>query len=252
MKYAIITGTSRGLGASIAALLLKQGVHVIGVSRNKNTKLENLAIENNVSYQHYTCDLSHVEKVERVFSIISNQCNRSEITAIYLIHNAGTVNPINTADQYTSEAITAHVNVNLIAPMVASSIVLKELKKFNLPLINVYVTSGTADRSVYGWSAYSATKAGINRFAKTVALEQSQLDDDNKVMIFDPSIMDTEMQQEIRSSSKDAFQDVTQFQQYKQENKLRSTDTVAQVLINILMEPNKIENGGYYSVKDVL
>ncbi|MFB1051129.1 (S)-benzoin forming benzil reductase [Paraliobacillus sp. JSM ZJ581] len=252
MKYAVITGTSKGLGASIAVLLLKQGVHVIGVSRNKDKKLEKVAQENNVTYQHYTCDLANVEKMDKIFSIIASQFIRKKISMIYLIHNAGTVNPINTAENYIPEAITSHVHVNLIAPMIASSLFLNVAKTSNTPLINVFVTSGAANRSVYGWSAYSATKAGINRYAKTIALEQDMLETNSKVMIFDPSIMDTEMQTEIRSSSKEAFQDVEQFQQYKQENKLRSTNTVAKVLIDILLAPERIENGGYYSVKDIL
>ncbi|CQR47070.1 Benzil reductase ((S)-benzoin forming) [Paraliobacillus sp. PM-2] len=252
MKYAVITGTSRGLGASIAALFLKQGVNVIGISRNENNELANLADENNVTYQHYTCHLANVEKVDKVFSIISDQLVRKQTSCIYFIHNAGTVNPINTAENYTAEAIDSHVHVNLIAPMIASSIFLKAVKKCNIPLINVYVTSGAANRSVYGWSAYSATKAGLNRYARTLALEQEELNTNSKAIIFDPSIMDTGMQNEIRSTSKEAFQDVEQFQQYKREDQLRNTNTVAEVLIDILIEPAVIENGKYYSVKDIL
>lgn len=248
----MITGTSRGLGEGVAKLLLQQGIPVFGIARNENQTLAMVAVQNESTYHHYSCNLANVEQVDKIFSIIANQLFTNQTSCVYLIHNASTVNPIDTADQHTPEAIDSHVHVNLIAPMAATSIFLKAANKANIPLINVYVTSGAADRSVYGWSLYSSSKAGLNRYAAAVAFEQEQLNTKHKAIIFDPSIMDTRMQQEIRSSSVQAFQDVEQFKQYKRKNQLRDTDQVAQVLVNTLMDTVTIENGKCYSVKEAL
>ncbi|WP_079709083.1 SDR family NAD(P)-dependent oxidoreductase [Paraliobacillus ryukyuensis] len=252
MNYVVITGTSRGLGASLAKLFLEQGFHVVGVARNENKALVQIAQEQGVTYHHYTCHLDDTEQVDKVFSIIANQLFNQQTSIVYFIHNAGTVNPIDTIDKHIPEAINKHVHVNLIAPMIGSSIFLMAANKTEIPLINVYVTSGAAERSVYGWGAYSATKAGLNRYASTVALEQKELGTPHKAIIFDPSIMDTDMQKEIRSSSESSFQDVEQFKAYKRENNLRSTDKVAQVLVDQLSNSSTIENGKYYSVKNLL
>ncbi|GGM25657.1 short-chain dehydrogenase [Paraliobacillus quinghaiensis] len=252
MKYAVITGTSRGLGESIAKLLMQQGIHVIGVARHANKSLKKLAQETTGSYQDYACNLANGEETEKIFSIIADQLFKKQTDIVYLIHNAGTVNPINTADKHTVESLNSHVHVNLIAPMITTGVFLKKANKTKIPLIVTSVTSGAADRSVYGWSAYCGTKAGLNRYTTSVALEQDQLATSNKVILFDPSIMDTDMQEEIRSTSKEAFQDVDKFQKYKEEDSLRDTDTVANVLVDILMDSENVVNGEYYSVKDVL
>ena len=51
MRYALVTGTSRGLGESIANFLLESDVHVIGVSRTENLKLQKKAKELNMKYE---------------------------------------------------------------------------------------------------------------------------------------------------------------------------------------------------------
>ncbi len=252
MKYAVITGTSRGLGASLAKLCMEQGMHVFGVSRQTDITLEKVANNTSGTYEHHACNLANVEEVEKVFTTIADQVFTKETTYVYLIHNAGIVNPIDTSDKHTIEAINTHTHVNLIAPMITTSLFLGKAIQTDVPLIIANVTSGAADRSVYGWSAYSASKAGLNRYTESVALEQEQLQTKNKVILFDPSIMDTDMQGEIRSSSKEAFKDVEQFKQYKNDNKLRDTDTVAKVLTSVLFNPEDVINGKYYSVKDFL
>ncbi|WP_117161528.1 (S)-benzoin forming benzil reductase [Paraliobacillus sp. X-1268] len=252
MKYAVITGTSRGLGASLAKLCIEQGMHVFGISRKMDSSLKKMTESLPGTYEHHACNLANAEQVEKVFSTIAEQLFKRKTAYVYLIHNAGVVNPIATSDKHTMEAINSHMHVNLIAPMITTSLFLNKAQKTDIPLIIATVTSGAADRSVYGWSAYSASKAGLNRFTESVALEQAQLKTKNKVILFDPSIMDTEMQSEIRSSSKEAFQDVEQFKQYKTENQLRNTDAVAEVLTSILFKPEQVINGKYYSVKDFL
>src|SRR5690625_7485868 len=65
MKYAIVTGVSRGLGLSIATHLLTNKIHVIGLSRQKNATLEAIAEENQVDYTHYSCDLADIQAIDK-------------------------------------------------------------------------------------------------------------------------------------------------------------------------------------------
>ena len=53
MKYAVITGASRGLGASAAQRLMAEGIHVISVSRTENIDLKQTAAETESGYLHY-------------------------------------------------------------------------------------------------------------------------------------------------------------------------------------------------------
>ncbi|MBM7571416.1 (S)-benzoin forming benzil reductase [Aquibacillus albus] len=252
MEYAIVTGASRGLGESIAKLLMQQGIHVISVARKANIVLEQTAQENKVTYQHETCDLSNINQLEKVFQHIAEHVFSGKTDSVYLINNAAMVEPIERSGHHNLNDLQKHVNVNLLAPMASSSLFIQKANESGMKLVIANVTSGAAERSVYGWSAYCSTKAGLNRFTETVALEQDELGTMNKVFLFNPGIMDTKMQDEIRSSSSDAFKDVETFKQYKTEKSLRDTDVVAKVLIDVLKQGDAIQNGKNYSVKEFL
>ena len=252
-NIAVITGVSRGLGESIAKLFLESGVSVIGISRAENKKLPKIAEENNQLYNHFSCDLSDIVQLEKTIDAIHEtiRLQEEQIETIYLLNNAGVVHPINQAKNIKSDELVTHVTINTIAPMVLTNKFLKNQTEHQLPLIVANVSSGAAERGVYGWSAYSSTKASINMYTETVALEQEQLGTENKIIAFSPGIMDTEMQTEIRSSKADEFAEVERFKDYKISNTLRHTDIVAGVLIDIITDEGVL-NGKIYNVKDYI
>lgn len=252
MKYAIVTGTSRGLGASIAELLLKSGVNVIGIARNQNQHLNQIANKSQSNYQHFTCNLADVDHLDRVIEKVNDQVFKKDTELVYLINNAAVVGPIDIATKYTIEAVQAHMQLNLIAPMITTALVLRRAKHCGVKTIVTNISSGASDRSTYGWSAYGSSKAGLNRYTETVALEQKELNTDHKVILFDPSIMDTNMQDDIRSANPAEFRDVDQFKQYKSNNQLSQSSDVAKVLVDILLDHEKVVNGKYYRIKDYL
>ncbi|MFZ3577342.1 (S)-benzoin forming benzil reductase [Virgibacillus sp. DJP39] len=250
MKYAIITGTSRGLGESIAKYLLESGIHVIGIARTDSTELANYAKSNNVTFTHFTCDLSNVVEIENTFEKIKNEVFTDNLTTLYLVNNAAVLDPIDPSMIIKSNDLAYHMQVNSIAPMVLTNLFLKESTETEVTMIGVTITSGAAERPIYGWSAYCSSKASINRYTETVALEQEELKTGNKVIAFSPGIMDTEMQEKIRSTSKQSFIDVNTFIAYKKDNKLKGTDAVAGILVDILNDEGSIENGKIYNVSD--
>ncbi|GAA0300611.1 benzil reductase ((S)-benzoin forming) [Gracilibacillus halotolerans] len=250
MKYAVVTGTSKGLGESIAKLLMQASFHVIGIARNGNKQLENADYPG--AYTHFAGDLSNIEQTTEVFNqIIKNLKQQKNIESLHLVQNAALIHPIEQAGKQEPTLIEKHMRVNLVTPMMITNQWLDAWRDSSFPLVMVNVTSGAADRNVYGWTAYGASKAGLNRYTRTVALEQEELQTGNKVFLFDPSIMDTDMQGEIRSSEPSQFIEVEQFKNYKTNNKLRSTDVVAKVLVDRLLDEENIKNGEYYSVKDI-
>lgn len=252
MQYAIVTGESRGLGKSIATLLLKEGINVIGISRTGNNELVTLAEEYQVKYEHYYCDLANTEMLEKTASSISELLFTNNVSKIYIINNAGVLQPIDQARNINAQDLSHHVQVNTIAPMVLLNLFLRKATNNKVPLIGVIVTSGAAERPIYGWSAYCSTKASINIYTETVALEQDVQKTGNKVIAFNPGTMDTNMQEQIRASTTEEFTQVEDFRLLKENNQLRDTKTVGKVLVNILMCEETIRNGKIYSVGDYL
>ncbi|WP_067724963.1 (S)-benzoin forming benzil reductase [Oceanobacillus damuensis] len=251
MKYAIVTGASKGLGESIAKLFLETGVNVIGLSRSTNDHLSAIARENNTTYKHISCDLADIAVLEQTCKEISEAVFLENPTAVYLVNNAGIVEPIEQSMHIKPNDLLTHVHVNSVAPMVLTNYFLNESTEKGVPLIGANITSGAAESPMYGWSAYCSTKASMNMYTKTAALEQEELSTDNKIIAFSPGIMDTEMQKKIRSSSKAEFAEVEKFKGYKQNNLLKDTDLVGGVLVDIITSDD-IQNGKIYYAREYL
>ncbi|MFD5849449.1 MULTISPECIES: (S)-benzoin forming benzil reductase [Cytobacillus] len=248
MKLAIITGASKGLGASIAERMIIEGTGIISVSRTENPELAKLAAENQVFFAQYFCNLSSPDELESAFSELTALLQEKQPETLYVFNNAGVIDPIGTAGNLDHAALIQNAHVNLIAPIMISNILLREVSS-EMTIVNI--TSGAAERPIQGWSAYCSTKAGINMFTETAALELQTAGSSHKVIAFSPGVMDTAMQGTIRSSAKEAFHDLEKFQAYKEKGMLRDTETVANALVDLLLQ-KEIESGKVYYVNDLI
>jgi len=254
MDYAVVTGTSRGLGEACAKLLLESGIHVLGVSRQGNPLLERYAKENKAEYRHYECNLADIALLDStVKEIVTYLFSEEKANNLYLINNAATLSPINQAVELRDAGeITRHMQVNLASPMTLMNTLLYESEKRDTPFIGINITSGASRRPIYGFSAYCSAKAGLDMYTKTVATELETIGSNNKVVGFSPGIMDTEMQEQIRSSSVEAFYEVEKFREYKRQDLLKRSEEVSGILVDILTDPGNADNGRIYDVNDYL
>src|SRR5690625_1679604 len=108
MRYALVTGTSRGLGESIANFLLESDVHVIGVSRSTNSKLQTKAKELNMNYYDLSFDLTNVNEVKEMINQAKEILTQDNVTTIYIVNNAGILEPMDQAKEIDSEKLIKH------------------------------------------------------------------------------------------------------------------------------------------------
>jgi len=254
MDYAVVTGTSRGLGEACAKQLLESGIHVLGLSRTGSPLLERFAKENKVEYKHFECNLADLAALENtVEEIVSYLFTEEKLSNLYLINNAATLSPINQAVELrNAPEIARHMQVNLTSPMTLMNTLLYEAQKQDIPFVGINITSGASRRPIYGFSAYCSAKAGLDMYTRTVAAELETVGSDNKVVGFSPGVMDTEMQEQIRSSSVEAFHEVEKFKDYKRQDLLKRTEEVSGILVDILTDPGNVDNGKIYDVNDYL
>src|SRR5690625_1455336 len=252
MKYAIVTGVSKGLGLSIATHLLTNKIHVIGISRHKDATLQAIAEENQVDYNHYPCDLADISAIDKTCEEISTYIFAQDVQMVYLINNAGVLHPIKQSMNTTSAEIATHMQINTIAPMVMTNYFLQKGTEVDVPLYCATITSGAGERPINGWSAYCSSKASMNMYTQTVGLEQGELQTGNKIIAFSPGVMDTNMQGEIRASHYDDFIDVDQFKAYHKNDQLLDPNVVANVFVDLLLNEAPLENGMIYYAKDFL
>jgi len=251
MKYFIITGTSKGLGFSAAKQLITKGHTIFCISRKQNNELKNMAAAEEVNLYYFSCDLQKPEEIERVVDKIFTAIDFSDAEGIYLVNNAGVVDPIKPVGKASTSELITNVRVNLLAPMVLSDLFIRNTISIPTNKVIVNVSSGAANRPVYGWSSYCSTKAGIDMFTRTAGLEQTNEQYPVTVISFSPGVMDTDMQSTIRQSDKDDFTDVDEFIRYNEKGMLRSTEYVAETLIALLFH-KQLENGEIYDIKQLL
>ncbi len=231
---------------------LESGINVVGISRTDNTKLYAYAKENNADYNYVACDLSEKASIQKAMEGLDETLFKdNSVSKVYLINNAGLVDPIDRAENIEIDDLMRQVHVNTVAPMILTNHFLEKASENNVQLIAAIVTSGAAVKPKYGWSVYCSTKASMNMYTQTVALEQMEQETEHAIIAFSPGVMDTGMQKTIRASSEGAFKDVESFRALKENNQLKDADIIGGVLIDILMDEH-LENGKIYDVREYI
>jgi len=235
MKYCIITGTSRGIGESLAKQLLDESHHLFCISRTVNHDLIKLSEKANNAITYFPFDLNKISEIdqlfEKMFSIIRQN---PQVDAIYLINNAGMLSPVAPIERCSTASVIENVTINLLAPMTMTSHFIKHTQGMNVDKRIMNISSASAKYLMPSQSCYSTSKAGLDSFTKSINLEQTGNEYPVKIASVYPGMIDTQMQAEIRSANVENFPYVGQFIQIAQEGKLQTAAYTAGKLIDIL------------------
>ena len=164
-KVAIITGSSRGIGKSIASKLLSYGCKVVLISR----KLEDLLkVKNELKSENvicYECDINSQSDFKKITNKVINLWGSLDI----LINNAGI-----TADKLLLRMNESDwdnvININLkgcynTIKVVSNFMIRKKQGK----IINISSVIGQIGNS--GQANYAASKSGIEGLTRSLAVE---------------------------------------------------------------------------------
>lgn len=231
MNYYYITGTSRGIGKSIAELLLKDESNiVIGMSRNRSI--------NHKRYRHIVMDMNMIEAVQ---AYQFEQYEDAE--KIVLINNSGVLGEVNHIGKIGSQRMVEAFNVNLLSPTILINSFMKTHASNNAEKIIINISSGAASHTVNSWSTYCSSKAGLEMFARVLEGELEEAGNTKtKIFSIAPGIIDTEMQSEIRAVPDENFSNKKKFVSLKESNQLTSPEEVANNLLDVIQNPEKYPN----------
>ena len=184
MKTALITGASRGIGNAIALHLKKEGYRVLGTATSSvgASKLEEEGIEGLV------LDLNSIESKEQFWE----QVEEKEIQISVLVNNAG-ITRDNIVLRMSEDEWQDIMNVNLNGAFYLSKKVLKMMLKLKWGRI-INITSTSASIGNKGQSNYSAAKAGVEAFTKSLAREVGSRN--ITINSIAPGFIDTDMTQQ--------------------------------------------------------
>lgn len=219
-KIVIITGANRGLGKAFVDLVLKDtDTLVISLSRSLNEDHESFDSSKLVLVK---TDLS--KPFSHDISYVLDKFLKPE-TILYFINNAGVILPINKVGAFKEEEIAHSVLVNVQYPVNLINFILNKYSSNKIVLVNI--SSGAAINPVASWAMYGASKAFMQQFFNVLA-EENKENNNLEIFQFNPGVMDTAMQNEIRSKE---FSRQDYFKQLKEENKLILPEDAAEKIL---------------------
>ena len=210
----IVTGTSSGVGKSLKDLLIKKNLFDQQVFHSRVSSSEDQENERNKFITGDLENFSHrwYENIDLI-----------EFSTIVFINNAAVIEPIGKFKNMSLELLQQSMAVNILSPTLLSQhLVNHKQNKANLIIFNI--SSGASSHPVDGWSAYCSTKSAIRMMLDVVCLENEEV----SVYHHDPGIVDTKMQQKIRSSDKSQMSNI----QYFKNAKLLSAKEAAERIID--------------------
>lgn len=169
-KTVVVTGASGGMGAGIAATLIKKhNCTVIGVARSEPKMLKFIdelgeAYASKFSYKLF--DVSVKENWES----FAEELNANGTKVDILINNAGILPKFKRFDRYSYEEIERAMNINFYSCIYSTKTLLPMLLESSSPAI-INIDSSAALMTLAGTSMYSASKAALKGFTEALRVE---------------------------------------------------------------------------------
>ncbi len=227
MNVFYITGTSSGLGMALAEELLKnEDNHVVGISRN--------------------CELSHPNYVHKQVDLTDEVStgkvrfgDHFKADKVFLINNAGTLGEIGYHGELDVSELADAYKLNLVAPAILINNFLNAYKDKEAEKIILNISSGASVAPYPGWGMYCATKAGLNMLTEVVK-EEAEINDIKafSIQAIAPGIVESPMQEKIRSTPKEKFDMVERFIEMKETGLLQTPEETAKMLVGHINSSN--------------
>ena len=167
-KVALVTGATRGIGKQIALCLAKEGYDIALNYRSENEELTNTKneLENlGIKVLPVQGDVSNYEDCERFVKEIIENLGQIDV----LVNNAGITKDM-LLMRMKKEDFEQVIDVNLVGTFnVTKNVINYMLKAKSGRIINISSVVGVSGNA--GQTNYSASKAGIIGFSKSLAKE---------------------------------------------------------------------------------
>ena len=166
-KSILITGSSDGIGKSLAIEFSKLGANIILLGRNseKLDEVYDLLDHSHVSQKHLILEadlaLLSNEAAQEIFIAISQEFEVLD----GIIHNAALLGTMSSLEDYDLSTWDEVMKVNLRAPFILTKTLKVMLENASLPRL-IFTSSGVANKGRSFWGAYSVSKFGIKGLAE--------------------------------------------------------------------------------------
>jgi 3-oxoacyl-[acyl-carrier protein] reductase len=173
MQNVIVTGGSRGLGLAMARTLAAGGYRIIALARGSTDDLmaasRAAADSGRGAIEFRACDLSDLGQIGPLVKAL-----RADFGPIYgLVNNAG-LGTGGVLSNMRDQDIQRLIQLNTVSPILLSKYVVRSMMAHREGRI-INIASIVAATGYSGLSVYSATKASLIGFTRSLAREVGQL-----------------------------------------------------------------------------
>lgn len=250
MKTYIITGTTRGIGHALVGELAGDDATLFCLSRS-GTNLEGIDAGSGQIID-VPVDLADIAALDDVLAGVLERVDLAAADGLYLVNNAGVIEPVAPIERQAADEVVTHLNVNLLAPMRLTARFIDLTAAAACRKVAVTVSSGASQNPYRGWAAYCAAKAGAHMFARVAGLEQADraAAGHSPVLVYSvtPGKVDTNMQTTLRSHDPADFPDHAKFVQFKETGDLMAPEEAARRIAATLDDP-AVQGGDYLDVR---
>ena len=232
----ILTGASRGLGQAMAAHYLADGAFVLGLSRQQSTELKASGAG---GLEQWPVDLSEplpvAERLGAWLADFERRAGGALPKRVRVIHNAALLSDPGNVAEGDPANLAQSLRIGLEAPVALTAAFLHATARWEASDRRVlFVSSGLGRRAMAGSAAYCAQKAGLDHFARALALEEEARSHGARVASVAPGIIDTDMQKQLRGADPRHFAAQSQFDEFHRSGALDSPATAAAKVIALL------------------
>lgn len=220
----IITGSTGGIGSCLAKQLWvhEEIKRIYCMFRNEN-KFNTIYSEMNKKIVMEKRTMFPQKDIERL--VVHLNANIAQ--NIVCVFSAFSISPIKRIGDFSKQELQDNLAINLVDLVMLTNALIKYKTETGTKLKLINFDSGAANKPLEGWSLYSASKAYINMFLKTAQLENPDI----QVVSYEPGVVNTAMQAEIRRTKREIFSDVDTFKEYFSNGFLRKPETIAEDII---------------------
>tara|TARA_Y100000389_G_scaffold115772_2_gene112931 strand:+ start:882 stop:1625 length:744 start_codon:yes stop_codon:yes gene_type:complete len=238
---ALITGSSRGIGAATAVKFAKKGINIVINYHNNKEKAEEVA--NKVSSYGIKAvvikaDISKEVEIIRMFDKIKKDMGNIS----YLVNNAALSNQTINIEDINFDKLENIFKVNFFSTVICCKEALKHMKQINSnnkAIVNVSSEAGKfGGRSTM--AHYASTKAALNIFTKSIA--RDFINHGIRVNAVSPAVIDTDVHKNINIERKEHFQNTIPMK------RMGKTEEVAELIYFLISNKSSYINGEVISI----
>lgn len=222
----LVTGASRGIGRAIAARLVGEGKHVVGVARHAPA-LEETRRVLGTSFDHVVADLAHGASAQ---ALVAGVVERFGTPRAFV--SAAGIAEYGAALEVTDEAMRRHFEVHVVGALALIRALATRWIADGTPGAVVAISSTLATKPAPFTLPYAVAKAALEAAVRGLALELAP--HAIRVNAVSPGVVDTAMTRGARPDGSDADERLRALAERHPLGRLGTAEEVAATVAHVL------------------